>query len=143
MLIRLFSEMYEQMTVDILQAAGGSTSKDSSVAIIGDSSNSMISYAIAEKIGAVYIETCEFPGWATRSFASFFWPWNPSISDGKGLRGTLNRLSYEPVGWISNFGLLPIVNRCRKKILGLPPVHFTGNYGKPAAMGIPSLNNFS
>jgi len=142
-LIHIFNEMYESMAGDILQAAGGSTVEDRSVAIIGNAATSMLAYAVAEKLGAAYIETSNFPAWATRRFPSILWPGAARPCDGRGLRGALNRLTYEPGGWAANLGVLPVVNRCRREILGLPPASFSGSNGKPAALGVPSLACFS
>ena len=143
LLIRLFIEMYEQTTIDILAAASSASTEESSVAIIGNPATSTIAFAVAEKLGAAYIETSGFPGWVTRSFPSIFWPWISSPSDGGGWRGVYNRLTYAPFGWMANIGMAPAVNRCRKKVLGLPPLSPSGSYQKRAAMGAPALAHFS
>ena len=142
-LIRIFNEMYESMALDILQATQGSSMEERSVAVIGNPATSMLSYAVAEKLGAAYLESSGFPGWPTRSFPTIFWPKASSPGNGCGWRGTFNRLTYEPVSWLATLGLLPVVSRCRTKILGLPPLNFFGSYGKPAALGTPALACFS
>jgi sterol 3beta-glucosyltransferase len=143
LLIRLFNEMYEQTAIDILAAASGSSTEEPSGAIVGNPATSTIAFAVAEKLGACYIETSGFPGWVTRSFPSIFWPWISSPSDGGGWRGAYNRLTYAPFGWMANIGMTPAVNRCRKKVLGLPPLSPSGSFQKRAAMGAPALAHFS
>jgi len=136
-LIRVFQVMFEQMTRDFWEASQGAN------AIVGSLATTWLGYAIAEKLGALYIDTTVLPMAPTRSFPSIFWPWASSPGAGLGWRGTFNWLThrlFQAGAWI---GMRPIVNRCRKDVLGLPPASFLGDYGRPEKQAVPTLVGLS
>jgi sterol 3beta-glucosyltransferase len=117
-LIRVFKGMYDQMTGDFLEAC------QDAVAVVGETSCSILARSVAEKVGAVYIESAVLPVDPTRSFPSILWPHASSPCTGHGLRGRYNRMTWDLVGFLSVLGMRPIINRSRTKILGMAPTHW-------------------
>lgn len=118
-LLKLFRELFLQMTVDFMRA-----SQEGDV-LISNAATAMPAAAVAEKLNVLHIETSVFPDWPTRAFPSIFWPWPASMeSGGKSLRaairGAFNLSTYAPMGWLVRLGFRPVIKRCRTEILDLP-----------------------
>ncbi len=140
-LLKLFREVFMQMTADFWQASQGCD------LLISNTATAMPAAALAEKLEIPHIETSVFPGWPTRAFPSIFWPWPGSIvSKGKGplaaIRGAFNRSTYAPTSWLVTLGMSPVIKRCRTEILDLPPrsPHRDKRSEKPT---VPALAGFS
>ena len=118
-LMRLFQKMYAMMFMDFWQASQGCN------LLISNTATALAVEAVAEKLQIPHIETSVFPGWPTHAFPSFFGPWPPSLgaqSSGFAgqIKGAINWFSYKPVTWVVSLWLRPIIERCRRDILGLP-----------------------
>ncbi len=118
-LLKLFQKMVSTMFTEFWQV-----SQDCDL-LISNAATTMVVEPVAEKLQIPHIETSVFPGLPTRAFPSFFGPWPPSLgAPSSGLagqmKGALNWFSYKPVNWAVALGLRPIIERCRRDILGLP-----------------------
>ena len=118
-LMKLFQNIYALLLTNLWQVSQGCD------LLISNTATAMAVDAVAEKLQIPHIETSVFPGWPTRAFPSFFGPWPPSLGDQSSglagqMKGTVNRFSYKPVNWAVSLLLHPIVERCRREILGLP-----------------------
>lgn len=140
-LLKLFRELFLQMTADFLRA-----SQEADV-LISNTATAMSAAAVAEKLEIPHIETSVFPGWPTRAFPSIFWPWPAALQTREdsllaAIRGMFNLLTYVPMGWLVSLGLQPVIKRCRTEILNLPPrsPHQNKRSEKPAS---PVLAGFS
>jgi UDP:flavonoid glycosyltransferase YjiC (YdhE family) len=119
-LLKLFRELFLQMTVDFLRA-----SQEGDV-LISNAATAMPAAAVAEKLDVPHIETSVFPGWPTRAFPSIFWPRPASMESGEkslraAARGMFNLSTYVPMGWFVRLGFRPVIKHCRTEILNLPP----------------------
>jgi sterol 3beta-glucosyltransferase len=137
-LMKLFQNMYALMLADLWHVSQGCD------LLISNTATAMAVDAVAEKLQIPHIETSVFPGWPTHVFPSFFGPWPPSLgaqSSGFAgqLKGAINWFSYKPVNWAVSLWLHPIIERCRKDILGLPGKKSEQPGRKPA----PILAGFS
>ena len=118
-LMKLFQKMVAMLLTDLWQVSQGCD------LLISNAATAMVVDAVAEKLQIPHIETSVFPGWPTRAFPSFFGPWPPSLgaqSHGLAgqLKGAINWFSYKPVNWATSLWLRPIIERCRRDVLGLP-----------------------
>ena len=118
-LLKLFQKFFADMFVEFLRL-----SQDCDL-LISNAATTMIVEPVAEKLGIPHIETSVFPGLPTRAFPSFFGPWPPNLGSQhnaftRRVFGTINWFSYQPVSWGISLALRPIIERCRKDILGLP-----------------------
>ncbi len=118
-LMKLFQNTYALLLTNLWQASQGCD------LLISNTATAMAVDIVAEKLQIPHIETSVFPGWPTRAFPSFFGPWSPSLgAQSSGLtgwiKGTVNWFSYKPVNWAVSLWLRPIIERCRRDILGLP-----------------------
>lgn len=118
-LLKLFRELFLQMTADFWQASQGSD------VLISIAATAMPAAAVAEKLNIPHIETSAFPGWPTRAFPSIFWPWPASMESGEkslraAIRGMFNLSTYAPTSWLAKLGLRPVIKRCRTEVLNLP-----------------------
>jgi UDP:flavonoid glycosyltransferase YjiC (YdhE family) len=118
-LLKMFRELFSQMTTDFWQACQGCD------VVISNAATAMPAAAVAEKLAIPHIETSVFPGWPTRSFPSIFWPWPSKLETrprglAGHLKGAFNLLTYMPVSWAATLVLHPVIERCRREILGLP-----------------------
>ena len=118
-MLKVFNVMLEQMTVDFWEASPGSD------IILGCPATNWLGVAIAKKLGIPYVDSYVLPMFDTRSFPAVLWPKAITPTDGKGLAGLLNLFTYKLVGGLSFAGVRPLINRCRKNVLGLPPLSFT------------------
>jgi UDP:flavonoid glycosyltransferase YjiC (YdhE family) len=137
-LMQLFRKLFAMMFADFWQVSQNSD------LLISNAATAMAVDAVAEKLQIPHIETNVFPGWPTRAFPSFFGPWPPSLgAQSRGFvgkfKGTINWFSYKPVNWAITLGLRPIIERCRRDILGLPAKKSEHLGGNPA----PILAGFS
>lgn len=137
-LLNLFKNTYSMLVAECWQASQGCD------LLISNTATAMAVDAAAEKLQIPHIETSVFPGWPTRAFPTFFGPWPPSLGSQSGgiaehLKGAINRFSYKPVNWAVSLLLLPIVERCRNDILGLP----RKKTERPARKPTPILAGFS
>jgi UDP:flavonoid glycosyltransferase YjiC (YdhE family) len=137
-LMKLFQNMYALLLTNLWQASQGCD------LLISNTATAMAVDAVAEKLQIPHIETSVFPGWPTRAFPSFFGPWPPSLgTQSSGLigriKGAINWFSYKPVNWVVSLWLRPIIERCRRDILGLPGNKLEQLGKKPA----PILAGFS
>lgn len=137
-LMKLFRNIYSMMVTEFWQVSQGYD------LLISNTATAMAVDAVAEKLQIHHIETSVFPGWPTRAFPSFFGPWSPSLgSQSTGLtgqiKGAINWFSYKPVNWVVSLGLRPIIEHCRRDILGLPKKKSERSNDKPA----PILAGFS
>ncbi|OGN93936.1 MAG: hypothetical protein A2Z71_08090 [Chloroflexi bacterium RBG_13_50_21] len=118
-LLKLFQKMFSTMFTEFWQVSQGCD------LLISNAATTMVVEPVAEKLYIPHIETSIFPGLPTRAFPSFFGPWPPSLgAPSRGLvgqmKGALNWFSYKPVNWAVALGVRPIIERCRRDILGLP-----------------------
>lgn len=118
-LMKLFRNIFSTMFTVFWQISQGCD------LLISNAATTFVVDAVSEKLQIPYIETSVFPGWPTRGFPSFFGPWPPSLgAQSSGLagqfKGVINRFSYKPVDWIVSLWIRPMIERCRKDILGLP-----------------------
>jgi sterol 3beta-glucosyltransferase len=137
-LMKLFQKMYAMIFTDFLLV-----SQDCDL-LISNTATAMAVDAVAEKLKIPHIETSVFPGWPTRAFPSFFGPWPPSLGAqsiglARQLKGAINWFSYKPVSWAVSLWIRPIIERCRRDILGLPGRNLEHPGRKPA----PVLAGFS
>jgi len=137
-LMKLFRTMYSMMVTEFWQVSQGCD------LLISNTATAMAVDAVAEKLKVPHIETDVFPGWPTHAFPSFFGPWPPSLgAESSGLtgriKGTINWFSYKPVTWAVSLLLRPIIEHCRKDVLGLPGKKLEQSSGKSA----PILAGFS
>ena len=137
-LMKLFRTMYSMMVTELWQVSQGYD------LLISNTATAMAVDAVAEKLKVPHIETDLFPGWPTRAFPSFFGPWPPSLGAGSSglirrITGSINWFSYKPVTWAVSLLLRPIIERCRKDVLGLPGKKSEQPSSKPA----PILAGFS
>jgi len=140
-LLKLFRELYLQMTADLWQASQGCD------LLISHAATAMPAAALAEKLEIPHIETSVFPGWPTRSFPSIFWPWPPGVETKENnlftvVKGWFNLSTYAPTNWLVTLGLQPVIKRCRTEILNLPArsPHQSKQSEKPI---VPALAGFS
>lgn len=115
-MLKVFNVMLEQMTIDFWEASPGSN------VILGGPATNWLGVAIAEKLGIPYVDSYVLPMFDTRSFPTVLWPKSTTPTDGKGLAGLLNLFTYKLVGGLSFAGVRPMINRCRKNVLSLPPL---------------------
>jgi UDP:flavonoid glycosyltransferase YjiC (YdhE family) len=118
-LIKVFRTMYARMVTLFWQVSQGSD------LLISNTATAMAVDAVAEKLQIPHIETSVFPGWPTRAFPSFFGPWPPGLGNQGGgitgqIKGAVNWFSYKPVNWMVSLWLHPMLECCRREILGLP-----------------------
>ena len=118
-LLKLFRSVFTRMFTEFWQV-----SQDCDL-LISNAATTLAVEPVAEKLNIPHIETSLFPGMPTRAFPSFFGPLPPSLgAPSSGLngqiRGTLNWFSYKPVNLALALGVRPIIERCRREILGLP-----------------------
>lgn len=118
-LIKLFRELFLQMTADFWQA-----SQDADI-LISNTATAMSGAAVAEKLKIHHIQTSVYPDWPTRAFPSIFWPWPAAMQTEEknllaALKGIFNLSTYVPAGWLFSLGLQPVIERCRAEILNLP-----------------------
>ena len=118
-LLKLFRELFLQMTADLWQASQGCD------LLISHAATALPAAALAEKLEIPHIETSVFPGWPTRAFPSIFWPWPPSLETKENslftvVWGWFNLSTYVPTSWLVTLGLQPVIKRCRTEILNLP-----------------------
>jgi UDP:flavonoid glycosyltransferase YjiC (YdhE family) len=118
-LLKLFQKTYARLFTDFWQVSQGCD------LLISNAATTMAVDAVAEKLQIPHIETSVFPGLPTHAFPSFFGPWPPGLgaqSNGLAgqLKGAINWFSYKPVNWAISLWLRPIIERCRRDILGLP-----------------------
>jgi sterol 3beta-glucosyltransferase len=137
-LLKLFRNTFSRMFTVFWQI-----SRDCDL-LISNAATTFVVDAVAEKLQIPYIETSLFPGWPTRAFPSFFGPWPPSLgAQSSGLagqfKGALNWFSYKPVNWAISLWIRPMVERCRREILGLPG----GKSERPGKKPTPALAGFS
>jgi UDP:flavonoid glycosyltransferase YjiC (YdhE family) len=135
--IKLFRDTLEGITRDYLEASQGGD------LLIGCPANTWLGYAIGEKLGIPYIDSYVLPLAPTRSFPTVLWPWVTSPGRGKGLVGILNLSTTWLVGSLTWLGIRPLVNRCRKNVLGMAPAALFGNRGRPDHLNVPALAGFS
>jgi len=136
-LMGMMQRIYEQMAQDFLSAS------QDCAALVGSPAAFWLTSAVASKLGMAYFESSMFPGTPTQAFPSIFWPWHSNPGTGGGLRGWYNRLTYGLFSGPIWLVMRPVVNRCRTKILGLPPLALFGKLGKPEAQAAPLLVGFS
>ena len=137
-LLKLFRNVFARMFTEFWQV-----SQDCDL-LISNAATTLVVEPVAEKLNIPHVETSLFPGMPTRAFPSFFGPWPPSLgAPSSGLngqiRGALNWFSYKPVNWALALGVRPIIERCRRDILGLPD----RNSQHPSRPVTPILSGFS
>ena len=135
--LKIFKVFLEQMTRDFWQASQGAA------AVIGCPATAWLAYAIAEKLGIPYIGSYVLPLEPTRTLPSIFWPWAAGPGSGRGLRGQFNLFTHKIFEMGSWAGAYPLVNRCRKNVLGLPPASLFGKTGRQEKLNVPTLAGFS
>lgn len=118
-LIKLFRNMFSTMFTAFWQISQGCD------LLISNAATTFVVDAVSEKLQIPHIETSVFPGWPTRAFPSFFGPWPTSLgAQSSGLagqfKGMINWFSYKPVDWAVSLWIRPMIERCRRDILGLP-----------------------
>ena len=137
-LLKLFQNLFSSMFTEFWQV-----SQDCDL-LISNATTTMVVEPVAEKLHLPHIETSVFPGLPTRAFPSFFGPWPPGLgAQSRGfarqITGAINWFSYQPVNWAVALGLRPIIERCRREILGLP-ARKSQQTGRPVT---PILSGFS
>lgn len=137
-LIRLFRTAFSTMFTDFWQTSQGCD------LLISNAATTFVVDSVAERLQIPYIETSVFPGWPTHAFPSFFGPWPPSLgAQSSGLagqfKGAINWFSYKPVNWAIWLWIRPMIERCRRDILGLPGRKSEQRGKKP----VPALAGFS
>jgi UDP:flavonoid glycosyltransferase YjiC (YdhE family) len=135
--IQMFQVMFEQMTRDFWAAS------QEADAVIGCPATTWLGYAVAEKLGIPYIDAYVLPLAPTRSFPTIFWPWASSPGSGRGLRRAFNLLTHRLFQQAAWLGMRPVVNRCRKRVLGLPAASLFGKLGRPEKHPTITLAGFS
>jgi UDP:flavonoid glycosyltransferase YjiC (YdhE family) len=135
--IRVFQVMFEQMTRDFWETSQGAD------AVIGCPATTWLGYSVAEKLGIPYIDSYVLPIAPTRSMPTIFWPWASGPGDGRGLRGAFNLLTHRLFQQAAWLGMRPVVNRCRKRVLGLSAAALLGKVGRPEKHPTLTLAGFS
>ena len=135
--LKVFQVMFGQMARDYWEASQGAA------AVIGCPATSWLGYAIAEKLGIPYLDSYVLPLAPTRSFPTIFWPWTASPGNGHGLSGWFNLLTHQIFQGFAWSGMRPIVNRCRKHVLGLPAASFLDKVGRSEKQAVLTLAGFS
>ena len=137
MLLRTFGQAVEQITRDFWEASQGAD------IAIGAAATDWIAGAVAEKLGIPFVDTCVLPFAPTRAFPAVLWPGASFSGSAGGLRGELNLITYGLLGRLTWLGLRPLVNRCRRGVLGLPGLSFSRDRGWIQEKAVITLAGFS
>ncbi len=94
---------------------------------------------VAEALGLPFVGLYLQPSTPTRAFPN---PFVPPLPRGCPFRGTYHWLSFRLFNWILAFTVRPVIDRCRREVLGLPPKPWRF-YANVDLAEIPILYGFS
>lgn len=98
----------------------------------------IVGTSIAEKNQQPLLQAHVFPTAPTKDFPSILLP--PTLPNLGGMFNLLSSRLILQIGWL---GARPMLNRARKKVLGLPPAPFVGTAHTNPSKGFPMLYGFS